>query len=370
MGLAVNASIVDSFASGLGLYAINLIKELADVYDDPLVYTSMPQVFPFKGIRLRSIRAALGPAHGKVGHFQRLLWSQLILPKRLSRDGAKILFSPIPEGPIACPVPTVLVVHDLIPLKFPHDYPLQWQYFRWFVRPLLRRAKKIIAVSEQTKADLIKDFGISSCQIHVIPGGCAHDVFHSGISPDSIKRKYQLESYCLYVGNFHPHKNLPRLIQAFHSLAKNGECQLVIVGKKDPRYSPALQSMVERLGLKSKVVFLGYVPQDDLPGLYAGAEVFILPSLYEGFGLPLLEAMACGVPVIAAKTGAMKEIVETSGMLVDPTEPQEMADAIHKVLTDKSWRERLSYLGLQKSQKYSWRSTAQMVSKVIQVCEA
>lgn len=370
MGLAVNASIVDSFASGLGLYAINLIKELADVYDDPLVYTSMPQVFPFKGIRLRSIRAALGPAHGKVGHFKRLLWSQLVLPKRLSRDGAKILFSPIPEGPIACPVPTVLVVHDLIPLKFPHDYPLQWQYFQWFVKPLLRRAKKIIAVSEQTKADLIKVFGVSSCQIHVIPGGCAHDVFHSGINSDLVKRKYQLESYCLYVGNFHPHKNLLRLIQAFHSLAKNGEYQLVIVGKKDHRYFPALQSMVERLGLKSKVVFLGYVPQDDLPGLYAGAEVFILPSLYEGFGLPLLEAMACGVPVIAAKTGAMKEIVETSGMLVDPTEPQEIADAIHKVLTDKSWRERLSYLGLQKSQIYSWRSTAQMVSKVIQACEA
>lgn len=370
MGLAVNASIVDSFASGLGLYAINLIKELADVYDDPLVYTSMPQAFPFKGIRLRSIRAALGPAHGKVAHFQRLLWSQLVLPKRLSRDGAKILFSPIPEGPIACPVPTVLVVHDLIPLKFPHDYPLQWQYFQWFVTPLLRRAKKIIAVSEQTKVDIIEAFGISACQIHVIPGGCAHDVFHVGINSDSIKRKYQLESYCLYVGNFHPHKNLLRLIQAFHSLAKNREHQLVIVGKKDPRYFPALQSMVERLGLKSKVVFLGYVPQDDLPGLYAGAEVFILPSLYEGFGLPLLEAMACGVPVIAAKIGAMKEIVDTSGMLVDPTEPQEIADAIHKVLTDKSWRERLSYLGLQKSQRYSWHSTAQMVSKVIQACEA
>jgi len=164
----------------------------------------------------------------------------------------------------------------------------------------------------------------------------------------------------------HPHKNLLRLIQAFHGLGKNGQYQLVIAGKKDPRYFPALQSMVERLGLQTKVIFLGYVPQDDLPGLYAGAEVFILPSLYEGFGLPLLEAMACGVPVIAANTGAMKEVVGTAGMLVDPTQEQEIADAMVKVLTDAGWRETLSNLGLQHAQQYSWRLTAKMISQVIQ----
>lgn len=369
MGLAVNASIVDSFASGLGLYAINLIKELANVYDDPLVYTSKLQAFPFKGIRLRSIRAPLGPAHGKGAHFQRLLWSQLVLPRRLSRDGAKILFSPLPEGPIACPVPTVLVVHDLIPLKFPHDYPLQWHYFQWFVKPLLRRAKKIIAVSEQTKADIIKAFGISSCQIHVIPGGCAHDVFHSGINPDSIKRKYQLESYCLYVGNLHPHKNLGRLIQAFHGLPKSCRHKLVIAGKMDPRFFPALHCQVEELGLHEKVVFLGYVPSEDLPALYTGADVFILPSLYEGFGLPLVEALACGVPVIASKSRAMEEVIGKAGMTVDPTKPGDITDAIDAILSNNECRENFSHIGLQQAKKYSWKTTAKMVAKVIDECE-
>jgi len=365
MGFAVNASIVDSAMSGLGVYTVSLVCELIKIHKDLLIYTSHPKVFPQDNVRIRTISRQLGPAYGKRAHLQRLLWSQFILPKNLARDNAKSLFSTIPEGVFGGSVPQYLVVHDVTPLKFPKVYSLQWCYFQLYVRPLLRKAKRVITVSEQTKADVTKFLGISPSQIRVIPGGCNHEIFHVDIRADLVKKKYHLQSYCLYVGNFHPHKNLLRLFQAFHDLAKNGQHQLVIAGKKDPRFFPELQSQVEKLGLHAKVVFLDYVPQEDLPGLYAGAALFILPSLHEGFGLPLVEAMACGVPVIAAKGGAMEEVVEKAGIMVDPTNMSEMADAMNQVLTNSSVRDTLRDLGLRQAQKYSWSISAKMVSQVL-----
>ena len=199
----------------------------------------------------------------------------------------------------------------------------------------------------------------------MIPGGCNHEIFHANIRADSVKKKYHLHSYCLYVGNFHPHKNLLRLIQAFHSLAKDGQHQLVVAGKKDSRFFPGLQSQVEKLGLHDKVLFLDYVPQEDLPELYAGAEFFILPSLHEGFGLPLIEAMACGVPVIASKGGAMEEVVGKAGVMVDPTNVDEMAEAMNNVFAHSGVRDTLRDLGLRQAKKYSWDITAKNISQVL-----
>ena len=369
MGLGVNASIVDPFLTGLGTYTVNLIRELIKIHQDLLVYTSHPQAFSIDHTQIRIISKQLGPAYGKRAHFRRLLWSQFILPRNLQKDKATALFSPVPEGIFNGTIPQYLVIHDVTPLKFPRDYALQWFYFQFYVRPLLRKAKRVITVSEQTKTDVLECFGISPRHICVIAGGCNHQIFHANIDTDYVKKKYGLQSYCLYVGNFHPHKNLVRLIGAFHRLPKNVKSQLVIAGKKDSRYFPVLKQIVEKLGLEKTVVFLGYVPLEDLPALYAGAAVFVLPSLHEGFGLPVVEAMACGVPVVAAKTGAMDELLKQSGILVDPTQPQELADAIHKVLTNKDCRERLSYFGIQEAKKYSWSTTAQMISNVIKECE-
>ena len=363
--LAVNASIVDPVLSGLGVYTVNLIKELSEFQEDLIIYTSCPNAFAQDQARIRSISKPLGPTYGKCAHLRRLLWTQFILPKSMARDKATVLFSTIPEGVFGEAVPQYLVVHDVTPLKFRKEYSLQWWYFQLYVRSLLRRVKRIIAVSEQTKADIMTSFGIPPSQIRVIPGGCRHESFHANINPDSVKRKYHLNSYCLYVGNFHPHKNLFRLIQAFGALAKNACPQLVIVGNKDPRYFPGLQAMVERLGLNANVLFLGYVPQNDLPGLYAGAEVFILPSLYEGFGLPLVEAMACGVPVIAAKGGAMEAVVDKAGIMVDPTNINEMAEAMNQVLANPELRGTLCERGLRQAKNYSWSTTAKMVSQVL-----
>lgn len=369
MGLAVNASIVDPLLSGLGVYTVNLIQTLSKIRPDLLVYTSCPEAFAPHQVRVSRLSSPMGPAYGKGAHLRRLIWAQWVLPRLMARDNVSPLLSTIPEGTIRGDIPQYLVVHDVTPLRFPKEYVLQRWYFQWYVRPLLRNARRIITVSEQTKADVITAFGISSSRIRVVPGGCNHEVFHAGINPEAVKAKYRLDAYVLYVGNFHPHKNLLRLIQAFQLVARDGWHQLVIAGKKDSRFFPVLEAMVEKLGLQGRVIFPGYIPGEDLPGLYAGATALVLPSLYEGFGLPVLEAMACGVPVIAAKSGAIPELVSGAGLLVDPMDPKDIGEAIHRVVTDCALRDRLVRVGVQRASRYSWCDTAERIAGILQECD-
>jgi len=307
----------------------------------------------------------MGPSFGKKAHLARLVWTQTVLPVRLFKDNIAQIFTPIPECMLGIRIPQTVVVHDLIPLKFPKDYPFQNAYFRWYVAPLLRKAQKIISVSEQTKCDLMADLGINPDRIQVIPGGCNHADFHPHIDSREIKLQYGLHQYLLYVGNLHPHKNLARLIQAFASFATRVSHQLVMVGKKDKRFFPSLEMLVENLGLNGRVVFLDYVKQDDLGGMYAGADVFVFPSLYEGFGLPLLEAMACGIPVVSGSTGATAEVAGGAGILVDPRSVKDLAEALEYVLTTRRIRQDLQERGLRRAQQYRWDRTAQQVSALI-----
>lgn len=365
MSLAVNASIVDPYASGLGVYTIQLVKELEKIRHDLLVYTSFPEAFRFTSAKSINIGFPLGPVYGKKAHLARLIWTQTVLPVRLLKDNISKFFSPIPECVLGIRIPQTVVVHDLIPLKFPKDYPFQNAYFRWYVVPLLRKAQKLITVSEQTKCDLIAELGVNPCRIQVVPGGCNHADFHPHIDSREIKLQYGLHQYLLYVGNLHPHKNLARLIQAFASFATRVSHQLVIVGKKDKRFFPSLKMLVEKLGLNGRVVFLDYVKQDDLGGMYAGADVFVFPSLYEGFGLPLLEAMACGIPVVSGSTGATAEVAGGAGILVDPRSVKDLAEALEYVLTTQGIRQDLQERGLRRAQQYRWDRTAQQVSAII-----
>jgi glycosyltransferase involved in cell wall biosynthesis len=366
MSLAVNASIVDPYASGLGVYTIQLVKELEKIRSDLLVYTSFPEGFRFTSAKSKNIFFPLSPAYGKKAHLARLIWTQTVLPIRLLKDNISQIFSPIPECVLGISIPQTVVFHDLIPLKFPKDYPLQNVYFRWYVAPLLRKAKKIITVSEQTKCDLIADLGVNPCRIQVVPGGCNHADFHPYIDSTAIKHRYGLHRYLLYVGNFHPHKNLARLIQAFARFSSRVPHQLVLVGKKDSRFYPSLERLVEKLGLNGRVVFLDYVKQDDLGGMYTGAEAFVFPSLYEGFGLPLLEAMACGISVVSGNTGATAEVAGEAGILVDPHSVKDLAEALEYVLTTRGIRQDLQERGLRRAKQYRWDRTARQISGIIE----
>jgi glycosyltransferase involved in cell wall biosynthesis len=262
-------------------------------------------------------------------------------------------------------IPQAVVVHDLHPLRFPTFWPQQYHYFRRVVPILLSRSHAIITDSESTRRDLLTFYGVESSRIHVIFPGHDQNHYKQGIDPSAVKEKYQLGSYLLYVGNLLPHKNLHRLLNAFAIVSKNFTGRLVIAGRKDPRYYPALAQEAHSLGLEERILFLDYFPASELPALYAGAEALVFPSLYEGFGLPALEAMACGTPVITSNTGSIPEVTGECAVLIDPCDVSGMANAIETLLNDPVKREKMKQKGFQQAALFSWRETATKLLKVL-----
>jgi glycosyltransferase involved in cell wall biosynthesis len=365
MRIAINASIVDLFLSGLGIYTVELSRELAKLHGDVIIYTAQPEVCAIDSSRVRRIRWRVQASQGRMGHLRRLLWTQTVLPYGLLADGAALLLSPLAEGMFLPTVPQVIVVHDILPLRFPTEYPWQQYYFRYLVPALLRRARAIVAVSEHTKRDLQTFYSIDAGEIEVVPNGYDWERYHVGLASQEMKVKYGLQSYFLYVGNLLPHKNLHCLLRAFALIAAEVPHSLVIAGHKDPRYHPRLAAEAKALGITKKVRFLDYVPAEDLPALYTGADVFVLPSLYEGFGLPILEAMACGTPVIASHTSSIPEVVGDAAVLVDPQDMPTLAASIHAVLANRDLREGLRQRGLARATQFSWGRTARAVLSIL-----
>jgi glycosyltransferase involved in cell wall biosynthesis len=365
MKIAINASIVDPFLSGLGVYTVHLTQELAKQHDDLLVYAAFPELCGVAERQSRRIRWRVQPSCGAWGHLRRLAWLQTRLPLRLLTDQATVLLSPVPEAMLLPPIPQVVVVHDVLPLRFPQEYPRQQHYFRHLVPAALRRARRIVAVSEHTRGDLASCYGIAPQRVQVVPNGFDPARYRAGMTAEAVKDKYGLRAYLLYVGNLLPHKNLPTLLRAFAALAGRFAHRLVIAGKKDPRYYPALEAQARALGLQGRVLFLDYVPADELPALYAGAEVCVLPSLYEGFGLPILEAMACGTPVVAARTSAIPEVAGGAALLFDPHDGRALAQAIEAVLSQAELREALRRRGLARAAHFSWQRTAAAILGIL-----
>jgi len=216
--IAVNASIVDRFLTGLGVYTVNMVRELARLHGDLTVYTAHPEREEFGSVTARRIWRAVEPSRGRRGHLARLVWLQLVLPVRLLADRASILFSPLPEGSLFSPVPQVVVVHDLIPLHFPRAFPRQSVYFRYVIPLLLRRSRVILSDSASTREDLGRFYRLDKRRIHVVPVGYDVRRFHPEVDPEPLRRRLGLGRYILYVGNLLPHKNLARLIAAFSRL--------------------------------------------------------------------------------------------------------------------------------------------------------
>lgn len=366
MRIAFNASIVDHVLSGLGVYTVNLLREIARIHDDLVVYTSCPEVCGVNPVGLRQISSRVQPSHGRRGHLQRLAWIQALLPFRLLADRASLLLSPVPEGMLLPSVPQVMVIHDLIPLRFRDSFPRHYHYFRYVLPAVIKQARAIIADSANTKQDLQEFYGVESTRIHIVPAGYDRSHYRRGIESAPVKRRCDLERYLLYVGNLLPHKNLRRLLRAFALIVTRVPHTLVIAGQKDPRYLPTLEAEVKALRLERRVAFLDYVATTELPALYTGAEATIFPSLYEGFGLPILEAMACGTPVIASHAGSLPEVTGDAAILIDPYNIKEMARAIEAVLSDPGMREVMKCKGMAQTESFSWRRTALLVLQVLQ----
>ncbi|MBL7074511.1 glycosyltransferase family 4 protein [candidate division KSB1 bacterium] len=272
------------------------------------------------------------------------------------------------DVPWYCPQKTVVTILDLIELALPdlriwYKSPL-YKLKHLIDRRVVQKSAVIITISEHSKKDIIKYYGIRPDKIKVIYLA-ADDM----VSEDNRINKFRLvrEKYCiykkfiLYIGGIDPRKNVLGLIQAFFRLLHYSslDCELVLAGKihEEPEY-PELRAVIQKLGLSDRVRIIGFVSKDDLPYLYKAADVFVFPSIYEGFGLPPLEAMNCGTPVITTDLSSIPEVVGKAALFINPYEPDEMARAIYDVINKSELRKKLITAGLMQAKKFSWDKTA------------
>lgn len=267
-------------------------------------------------------------------------------------------------GPPFLVTPYVVTLHDILHETYPELYPSKLRYFMSKTYPFgARRASKILTVSEYSKKDIMNIYGIPEERITVIYNAVSDEFFQveDQLVIDEVKKKYRIDSkYIFFVGRLEPRKNIPSLIKAFHFLKEKHKLphKLVIAGMKDFKYQE-LFSMVKALNLTDEVIFTGRVEQQDLPLLYNGAELFVYPSYAEGFGLPPLEAMACGTPVITSNTTSLPEVVGNAGVLIDPWNVEELGNAMLKVISDDKLKQELKERGLKQSKKFSWNKAAE-----------
>ena len=302
------------------------------------------------------------PVHLR-GHLARLAWNQCVLPA-LVRPG-ELLFNPVPEGPLLGASPQVTVAYDVIPLVYPEWFPRKVGYFKTIVPAALRRAKRVLCISEQTKADLVRYYGLDPERLAVVYLACDRTRFRP-VAPDPVRlARYGLTpgKYFFYVGAHEPHKNLARLIEGFARLDWEG--LLAVAGACDPRYTPALQERARQLGVAERVLWLDYLEAVDLPLVYGSARAFAFVSLYEGFGLPVVEAMSCGTAVLTTNRGALAEIARDGALTVDPEDCGAIATGLAQLLDDTVCRQfqeranqRAEAFSLERTARESWQALA------------
>ncbi|PZO59640.1 MAG: mannosyltransferase [Phormidesmis priestleyi] len=359
--LLVNLSILMDQPTGISVYIQNLLPFIHSL--DPVLFSAKP----ISGFRCQSIPQGLSPAFGNQGHLKRLCWLQQKIPnyyrqlghQSSNQSGRSLIFSPSPEAPIWSGCRFVVMAHDTIPLRFPQTFsPYLVGYFRYYVGRVLAQAEHVICNSVSTANDVKKFYGVPTPKITPIPLAYDQQNFRPGDQP--------LGNYFLYVGRQAPYKNLYRLVAAFHQVcATNHNLELWLVGPQDQRYTPALKAKIASLGIESQVRFLDYVAYEQLPVLLRGALALTLPSLWEGFGLPVLEAMACGTPVITSNLSSLPEVAGDAAILVDPYNTDDIANAMKMVAKDADLRAQLSIAGLAQAQKFSWQKTGEQTADVI-----
>lgn len=354
--LLVNLSFLSLKPTGISVYATNLFPYLKPL--DPTLLVSRN----YTDFHCYPVPPTFTPDQGTKGHLQRLLWTQLKLPQIYQQQQSRLLFSPLPEAPLFANCRYIVTVHDLIPLRFPRRNSPLTLYNRYYVPQVLARAQHILCDSLATAKDITHFFNIPANKI--TPVLLAHDSNH--FRPLNLPDKGTALPcpYFLYIGRHDPYKNLNRLIDAFAALPDH-DCQLWIAGPPDRRYTPILQAQTEQLGVSDRVKFLDYVPYDKLPIIINQAIALVFPTLWEGFGLPVLEAMACGTPAIASNLSSLPEVTGDAALLVNPYNTGEITEAMHAVATDSELRSRLRTLGLNRASQFSWAKTGQATVEVL-----
>lgn len=378
MRIGIDCRMFSSSFTGIGRYTFELVENLQRIspihefilfFNEPEFSAYEPKAPNFKKVLV------------KAPHYS--LAEQTTFLKALNKENLDLMHFTHFNAPIRCRKPFIVTIHDLTHTLFPGrkmtSFPYRFAY-KMVVKNAVRHARRIIAVSKNTKDDIVKILKIDPSKIDVIYEG-VNDEFRK-FNPDELEdaqkmleEKYGISKpFLLYTGVHRYHKNLPRLIEAFKILTeKYKDLSLVITGKKDPLY-PEAEKLTKDFGLEDKVIFTGLIPEEDIIALYNLASVYAFPSLYEGFGLPLLEAFACGAPVAASNVSSIPEVagakpqnlhVQTSAaLLFDPYSPQDIAKKIEQILSDPALTKKLTANGLSRVKDFSWEKMAKEILEI------
>lgn len=344
-----NGSYMSCRPTGLGVVARDLIHAL-----DPGVVRLLD---PLGGDRPGTIAIAdgMGPNHGWRGHWRRLRWLQRDGRRLMHQHGASVFLSPLPEAPVLQGVRSVVLAHDLLPLRHPQLTPLL-PYHLSYVPLVLHQAERVLCNSEATAREVHQRLHVPIRKLVPIRLGFNP----SNLIPLNLPR----EPFLLVLGSHFPHKNLARVLQALAAIP-DPTLQLRLVGQPDHRYTPRLKHLAAELGLAERCHWHSWVSDMERLDLLNRCQALVIVSLWEGFGLPALEAMACGTPVIASRAGALPEVVGDAGLLVDPRNVAAISSAMLSTSQDETWLRNARQRGIARAALFDWTQTARQIEALL-----
>lgn len=365
MQIALNAQLLNTSHSyrgtGVSNYCRHLLAHLGalPVADHAFTAFVNPGTAAIEGIHLQ--HSALPVQHPLL----RIVWEQTLFPLALRQQSFDLVHGMVNVLPLATPMPGVVTVHDLSFLRMPEKFrPAKRWYLTHLCRASVAKARHIIAVSRQTADDLHHFWQVDTAKISVIYNGVGAEFTPAPATQVAAFRQARglPARFFLYVGTLEPRKNLPLLVRAYarwraQTTSENQTITLVIAGAKGWFYEQIF-ALVTELQLEDAIFFPGYVPNAELPDWYRAAEAFLYPSLFEGFGLPVLEAMACGVPVICSDTGSLVEVAGEDALTFPAHDEAALVDRLHALMHDATLRHDLAQAGLARAQGFSWQQTA------------
>lgn len=376
MDIGVDARSLVGNVSGVGNYLANVIEagafdgHRAVAYYDPTDDGSPVAVDAPDATRL-VWRPVAPPARiaDAFGAAAPIWWLNVSLARRLRRDAVDLFFGPNFVQPLTFAGPSVIVVHDMVHRRHPDAHPPAYRwYLRAFLGGSLRRADRVVTVSEHTRTDLLHYHDLASATV-TTAYGAANDAYRPrDLSPERVerlRREYDLpEEFLLYVGNIEPRKNLTALLSALATFDDADRPPLVIVGQKHLA-ADAFARAYRECSFADRITFTGYVAEADLPAIYNLATVFAYPSLYEGFGLPVLEALQSGTPVVTSNRSSLPEVADDAALVADPDDAAAFAAAINRLWSDPDERERYHRRGRERAAEFSWARTADRIASVV-----
>lgn len=370
MKIAVNTRfLVAGKLEGVGRYTYEVLRRLVKERPEDTFYFFFDRPFDNRFIFAKNVKGFViqPPARHPFLFF---LWFEFGVTKKLKDLRADLFISPDGFLSLRSTIPTITVVHDIAHVHFPEHIPLiQRWYYKYFMARFVNRARQVITVSHFSREDIIRQYRITPEKVLVSCNGPLEGLVPLSIPEKAAARKKFAEGlpYFLYVGAIHPRKNPAGLIQAFDQFkARTGAPHKLILAGRKAWMLKELQSIYQHAAYRDDILFPGFVPESDLPSLYGGAFALVYVSYFEGFGIPILEAMKAGVPVITSNTSSMPEVGGDAALLVDPADTTSIAEKMQKLWETPDWQQSLIIKGLQQAKKFTWEKAMKVVNQAIE----